>query len=73
MATLLFVCVQAQRADLHFCSGCLYLIKEKQQNKKEQKQSSQKRKQHVSVTHLFTVSDKMVGAADDQAVLEIGM
>jgi len=36
--------VQAQSADLHFYSGCLYLIKEKQQNKKEQKQSSQKRK-----------------------------
>lgn len=34
IATLLFVCVQAQRADLHFCSGCFYLIKEKQQNKK---------------------------------------
>lgn len=33
--------VQAQSADLHFYTECLYLIKEKQQNKKDKKQSSQ--------------------------------
>lgn len=33
--------VQAQSADLHFYTEYLYLIKEKQQNKKDKKQSSQ--------------------------------
>lgn len=45
MATLLFVfSVEAQSAALHFYSGCFYFIKEKQQNKKERKQSSQNKK-----------------------------